>query len=182
MKSHSRSCIELYFFIRDVQNSICDHVFVRACAKTHFAHIVQKKSFLIRTLRFSSVRQNSTLRTFCQKIVFVTREKNDSDTSVNLSPEPSKIILSSHQAESASFPPGSETEIWHFRPRCEEKQYTLHGSKIGQPSSRVCTRYGLSKFCLPQVRNVLLSHQGKCASYCALSSYWILTRIQMSSN
>ena len=31
------------------------------------------------------------------------------------------IAFSSHRAESASFPPGSETEIWHFRPRCEEK-------------------------------------------------------------
>ena len=30
-------------------------------------------------------------------------------------------IFSSHRAESVSFPPGSEMEIWHFRPRCEEK-------------------------------------------------------------
>ena len=26
----------------------------------------------------------------------------------------------------------------HFRPRCEEKQYTLYDSKIGQPTSGVC--------------------------------------------
>ena len=47
-------------------------------------------------------------------------------------------MFSSHRAASALFPPGSETEIWHFWLRCEEKSYTLHGSKIGQPTARVC--------------------------------------------
>ena len=50
----------------------------------------------------------------------------------------SVYYFSSHGAESASFPLGSETEICHFRPLCEEKYYTFHGSKISQPTARVC--------------------------------------------
>ena len=52
--------------------------------------------------------------------------------------ESAKIFFSLHRVESATFPPGTKTGMWHFQPRCEKKKYTLHGSKIGQPTSRVC--------------------------------------------
>ena len=42
--------------------------------------------------------------------------------------------------ESATFAPGYETRMWYFRPGYGEKQYSLHWSKIAQPTSRVCHR------------------------------------------
>ena len=56
--------------------------------------------------------------------------------------KPNRCIIQNYfrhtLAESATFPPCSETGMQCFRPGYGEKQYTHHGNKIGQPTARVC--------------------------------------------
>ena len=40
--------------------------------------------------------------------------------------------------ESTTFAPGFETRMWYFRPGYDEKSYTQHGDKEGQPRAHVC--------------------------------------------
>ena len=41
-------------------------------------------------------------------------------------------------AESTTFAPGSETQMWYFRPGYDEKSYTQHGGKEGHPRAHIC--------------------------------------------
>ena len=40
--------------------------------------------------------------------------------------------------ESTTFAPGSETQMWYFRPGYDEKSYTHHGDKKDHPRAHVC--------------------------------------------
>ena len=41
-------------------------------------------------------------------------------------------------AESTTFAPGSETQMWYFRSGYDEKSYTQRGDKEGHPRAHAC--------------------------------------------